>query len=419
MNPLSSQQWLKSLERFLNQERCKWAAPFLAWLCQPLGVLFLVGVSAFLCGLFVAPQGFVVLAAVVAVVVIGCIWPWIGIRGISCELSFSECRAEEGKAVETTLAITNRWPWPVWGLAVEGGFTQIGDAEETKLAVSRIAGWSRGYFHKAFVPTTRGRYPISKPKVVTEFPFGLWKASRPVEVKSSLIVWPERFALPPLALPCGAQSWTGQPSESTSGSIGHRTTVREYRHGDSIRQINWAKTALFDKLVSYEREGLAVSDATISLDTHSSVHRGIGKDSSVEWVIRIAASVCEALVRQGVNVTVISGTSQCQANSSGSSLVMLMDWFAAMEVYGQQDSQHKSYAGHSRWQTGLSIHITTDLSKNFSQDTIVYQTRLPAEKNSTRSFVRGNWITVSKEKDIPNQIRSVWQNGPRSFCHAV
>ena len=34
-----------------------------------------------------------------------------------------------------------------------------------------------------------------------------------------------------------------------------------------MRQIHWAKTALYDKLVSYDREGLAVSDATITLDT--------------------------------------------------------------------------------------------------------------------------------------------------------
>ena len=182
-------KWLRTL--FVEREFCTWATPYLRWFRQPLGVLMLLATAALLCGLFVAPQGFVVLAAILAVISIGCIWPWIGIRGVSCQLKFTANRTEEGKPVEAELVIANRWPWPVWGLAIEGGFAAQDESgnEETNqasIAVARVGGWSRGYFNWTFTPEQRGCFPMTDPKLVTEFPFGLWKAKRGVEVLSKL-----------------------------------------------------------------------------------------------------------------------------------------------------------------------------------------------------------------------------------------
>ena len=45
--------------------------------------LALTAIAALLCGLFVAPQGFVVFASVAAVIVVGCVWPWFESSGIA------------------------------------------------------------------------------------------------------------------------------------------------------------------------------------------------------------------------------------------------------------------------------------------------------------------------------------------------
>ena len=403
-----------------TREYCQWASPYLKYLRTPLGVLSLTAFAALLCGLFVVPHGFVVFAAIAAVIGIGCIWPWIGIRGISCQLQFNVPRTEEGNAVDVEMVITNRWPWPVWGLAVEGGLSPSEESSDhPEIAISRIAGWSRSHFHRPFVPTQRGRYPVGKPQLVTEFPFGLWKGRRAIEVASSLLVWPERFALPPLALPCGSQSWVGQPNEGSTGSLGHRTTVREYRRGDSMRQIHWAKTALYDKLVSYEREGVVVSDATVALDTHPSFHNGSGDQSSIEWTIRIAASICQALLQQGVNLIVLTHTSHFRALSRGNDLTSLMDWFALVDARDGSMPRSSVRSRSARFTNSLSVHITTDLSHSFSGDSIVYLTDSERSCSANDNYLPHSWITVRRGFDIPSQIRSSWRNGPRSVRHAV
>ncbi|REK17425.1 MAG: DUF58 domain-containing protein [Planctomycetota bacterium] len=408
----------RNLERFTRHvvigEIAAWATPCVRWLRQPLGVLALTALAALLCGLFVAPQGFVVFASVVAVMTVGCIWPWVGIRGVTCDLSFAATRTEEGKPVEAQLTITNRWPWPVWGLAVEGGLSRDGSAESrAAIAVSRVAGWSRGHYRWSFTPTMRGRYPIASPQLVTEFPFGLWKARKPVRVASDVIAWPRRFALPPLPMHFGRHSWVGQPTELAAGSLGHRTTAREYRQGDSMRQIHWAKTALYDRLVAYEREGFAISDATITLDTHSSLHPEDGPDSTLEWSIRIAASVGDALVRQGVGVTLVSHVGRFRLEATGSSPSGMLDWLALLD-----GSENGSIKPRTRsCSTALTIHITTDLSGATAGDSIVLRTG-PQRASVASRTAAGGWISVGPEGDIPLQIRKGWRNGPKRLRYA-
>ena len=347
---------------------------------------------------------------------VGCVWPWFGIRGVSCHLSFVTTRTEEGKPVEAELIIANRWPWPVWGLAVEGGFDQacLSD-EEATVAISRIGGWSKGRYRWSFTPTIRGKYPVGCPRLVTEFPFGLWKARKQVVVASSVIVWPQRFPLPPLPLHSGAQSWVGQPSESAAGSMGHRTMVREYRHGDSMRQIHWAKTALYDKLISFEREGSAVSDATITLDTSNSIHPETGPDSTLEWSIRIAASVGDALLRQGIALTLVAPKTKFRSAANGSNAAAMLDWLAVLEMCESNTDEGRSLRYSS---TALTINITTDLSEASAGDSIVLVTKPRCTPTPCSNPALNGWITVSPSADIPRQIRKGWRNGPRRLRHA-
>lgn len=411
---------LQRVQSHIDQrEYCAWATPYLRWLRQPLGVLAVIAIAALLCGLFVAAQGVVVFAATAAVITVGCVWPWIGIRGVSCHLSFATTRTEEGKPVEAELVITNRWPWPVWGLAIEGGFNRAGDSEEhAAIAISRVGGWSRGSYIWSFTPTMRGKYPITCPQLVTEFPFGLWKASKSVQVDSSLIAWPLRFPLPPLPLPSGTHSWVGQPSECAAGSLGHRTTVREFRQGDSMRQIHWAKTALYDKLVAYDREGLAISDATITLDNHPSLHPEPGPQSTLEWSVRIAASVGDALLRQGVSVTFVSHSDRFRSRSTGNGPCELLDWLAVLGSSERTPNTSRNNASASHEFTSLTVHITTDLSDGAGGDSIVLLTDSKQSLEPCRRAAADGWMSVQPNADVPLQIRKGWRNGPRRLRYA-
>ncbi len=91
---------------------------------NPLGVLILAALAALLCGLFLHPQGFVLGGGVLAVIVLGIVWPWLSLRGLTGSIAFDRVRVSEGDPVEVCLTLRNRLPWSAWGLAVRYGFTR-------------------------------------------------------------------------------------------------------------------------------------------------------------------------------------------------------------------------------------------------------------------------------------------------------
>lgn len=403
-------------------ESCRWALPYITRLQRPLSALVVAALCALLCGLLVAPQGYVVCSAVSFVIAIGCLWPWLGLRGVSCQIRFVEPRTEEGRPTEVEITIANHWPWPVWGLAIEGGFTPpfpaFAEDQTPDVAVSRISGWSRTQLCWQFTPEMRGRYPLTQPRLVNGFPFGLWKAEKPVEVLSKLIVWPLRFRLPPLLPPCGKQSWAGQANDRSSGRFGQRSSVREYCLGDSMRQIHWAKTAQYDKLVSYDREGYAFAEALVSLDTHPSLHRGGGPDSSVEWSVRIAASICDALLKQRISVKVVAHSGHFHAQATGARANALFDWLATL---GTESTARSIAAERARTRSpsdALSIHITTNHSTSISGDSIVFVADPDLETQTCTELSSQSWMKISGG-DVASQVRTGWQRSPRRRRRAV
>ncbi len=81
----------QSFRRFtgvLNHDFCPWANRYVYWLKQPIGWFILAATAALVIGVSVAPHALVIFAAISVVIVLGVAWPWIGVRGISCGLSF-------------------------------------------------------------------------------------------------------------------------------------------------------------------------------------------------------------------------------------------------------------------------------------------------------------------------------------------
>lgn len=54
---------------------------------NPLGILLLAAVAALLCGFFLHSQGFILCGGVLSVIVLGVLWPWICVRGLTGSLA--------------------------------------------------------------------------------------------------------------------------------------------------------------------------------------------------------------------------------------------------------------------------------------------------------------------------------------------
>lgn len=281
------------VSRLLNYDFCPSANRWVYWVKTPIASLSLAALSGLACALFVKPIALIAFAAVLVVVVLGYVWPAIAIRGMSASLKFRQRRVDEGDVAIAVLQVVNRWPWPVWGLSLEEGFGQ-----SPTLALAKVGELSSAEFSWEFVPDCRGEYPQATPRLMTGFPFGLRHASRPVAVEQTILVWPEIVELDTLLDAAETRPSDDVFSEQRVGESGDMTGTRPFRQGDSLRRVHWAQTARTGRMIVCERQAPAQAAVRVVFDSDPRVHSGQGRNSSLEWSIRLAASVCAAYHRE-------------------------------------------------------------------------------------------------------------------------
>jgi uncharacterized protein (DUF58 family) len=354
-------QSLPRLVNLFNHDFCPGANRYVYWLKQPIGWFVLAATAALTIGVSVAPQALVVCAAITAVVVLGVAWPWIGLRGISCSLSFDRHRATEGSPVGVRITVANRWPWPLWGLMVERGFfVSAVDPADASPAVSlaRIPGWSRSTFRWDFEPQRRGRYPTEVPRLASGFPFGIWHGHREIAVENELVVWPRMAALTSIP-PIHGRSLAVAGTESRqAGDEGDMLGVRPYRSGDALRHVHWAQTAKHDRLVVCERQATGRRRVQLILDADADAHRNGSAAESLEEVIRVGASIGRQLHAHHANIELRIGRRTVVAEPGNQGLKRMLDALATWSRAAEDSSGASS--GPEIDARSLLVVVTTD-----------------------------------------------------------
>jgi len=275
----------------LTHDFCPWANRYVYWLKTPIGWMVLALLASLLLGIYVSPQAFLASAGIVAVGVIGLSWPWVTVMGVGGELRWGVPRCSEGDRVEASLVVTNRWPWPLWGLSVEFDpqLRPVGWGA-SRVSIKRIAAMSRSVYCWEVEPNGRGLYPTAKVTLHTAFPFGIWTMTRPVAVPERLMVWPRltRLVDVPGDVRC-EQTGTGSVSQRC-GDEGDWTGVRPYRPGDTLRQVHWPQTARRDTLIVFERQATANPSVYVGLDVASAQH---ADRETRDAMVRLYGSLCQ------------------------------------------------------------------------------------------------------------------------------
>ena len=287
----------ESIGRGLNHDFCPSLNSYFHWLKQPIGWITCAAFLSFLVGIAIGPEGFIVMWTFLALLLIGFVWPWISMKGISCELTFSSQRSVEGEETIAKLQVNNRWPISIFGLTIEGDVLQdlITDEDEIAVRLKRAPGWSVSTYSWVIKPSKRGLLPAGTPQISNGFPFGLYQSSKEVQVKGRTIVWPNCQKLKGVPEVVGAQFNISGNLSDRAGNDGDVIGVRNYRHGDSLRNIHWAKTAARNRLIVQERQSYASRPYQIYVDLSPQAHCGIGSQSSFEWAIRIAGAISQNL----------------------------------------------------------------------------------------------------------------------------
>lgn len=392
------------------------ARRFAAKASTPLGVLLAGAVAAFLGGLFVTPQGFAVLAAILAVIAIGFVWPWISLRGVECTITFTARRGREGQPTPLSITVVNHWPLPVWGLAIEGALSN-GNGRCEAITLAKISGCSQSVFGCTLTPPCRGVYPRLSPQIVSGFPFGVYRAAKRVSVERGLTVWPETCQLVASRPSSAARSLDTDHSPAGVGLTGTRCGVREFRHGDNLRDIHWSKSASSDRLLVSERECDRADKAIVYVEGGSCLPTDREDDPTLEWSLRIAASLCESIVVHQGQVELCLGHDANPIESGVVGLDGLLDAIALFPAPAcKGHSSRPKRRGASTAEAAYSIGSGPSVRRGV-KSIVLCPVGFGSHAIAPADLADG-WLVLSSPRDAYSQLRAAWRRSGRRAVHA-
>ena len=235
---------------------------------------------------------------------------------------FSAERDHEGTVTESShvpvrLHITLRGGLPQSGLRV---------AEAVPTALDPLLGamsneakplteWNgqegtREYFIE---PQMRGVYQIGPARLETTDPLGLFSFSAPLGLQTELVVHPD--PVPARDWAVGGEGMHGlreRDGKTRRGEGMDFHGVRPYREGDTLRRVHWPTTARTGKLAVVEFERAYQQDIIVCMDLRKDIHRGQGRESTLEYAVKVAATLADRTHAAGGGVTLLTQNERVQ-----------------------------------------------------------------------------------------------------------
>lgn len=426
---------LQTFTMVLHYDFCPWANHWLAKLKHPASNLALAAFSALACGLFVKPIALIAFAVILVIVSLGYFWPAISTYGLSCTIRFSTRRITEGEHVRIVATISNRCPWPVWGLVVDPGLVMEAEFHSSSVVVRVIGGWSDQEVTWEVIPERRGEYPHWPPTIATDFPFGLRTTRHPVRVTEKLIVWPRLISLETLLDAAETRPTADVFSDVRTGDRGDIIGTRPFRDGDSLRRVHWVQTARTGRMIVTERQAATQPAIRVVFDSDPQLHDGSDPNGTLEWSIRIAASVCAAYHRENAFVECCFGHETVELSTGTVGLTRFLDtlakWTPCHSDHGtacQHDHRQDACPRiHHRNCGVFQLTITTDRGighrvehrhEHGEQKRVVLRTRTSAKAceicGDSHGTLQRHSIVLDHSDDIAAEFRRKW----RLACHA-
>ena len=327
------------VSRLLTTDFCPWANRFVYWLKEPVGWFVLATLISVLIGMYFAPIGWTLAAALVGMISVGMVWPWVAVRAVTCSLYPEVDQVHEDDDCFLKLSIRNRLPLPVWGLAVEGFLDRTVEESDSEsasetiptVALAFVRGLSISTYRFSINPSLRGRYPDEVPTLTCSFPFGIWTARRRFSDIKPITVWPKVFPISGETAMAGrrrAEHGEGNRPGRTGDFIG----VREYRQGDSAKQVNWVATARSGSLIVTQRSGPECPIVDVLVDVAAGQSRAQIADR-----IRVAASILASLHVASIPLRLRIGSRSIAPRLGRDGFAQLMDALADVPLDGDSE----------------------------------------------------------------------------------
>jgi uncharacterized protein (DUF58 family) len=220
----------------------------------------------------------------------------------------------EGRRVAVTLHVDSRGGLPQAALRladeVPPELLSPDESEETRPDVSGpLVVWDGHSGERVYElePQKRGVYRLGPTRLETTDPLGLFSFSVSLPAVSELVVHP--VPIPSHDHAVGGEGTFGlreRDGRTRRGEGMDFHGVREYRIGDNLRRVHWPTTARRGRLAVVEFERAYQQDIVIGLDLTAGTEHGEGRETTLEYAIKIAATLSDRTLRAGGGVTLVS-----------------------------------------------------------------------------------------------------------------
>ena len=170
----------------------------------------------------------------------------------------------------------------------------------------------------------RGHYPSATTSLETGAPLGLFVRRRRYEVPLNVTVYPVSYKIE--EVPISGDAWADQGHPARAEVASEIYGSREYHYGDSLRYIHWRNTARLGELVVKQFEETRQGSVALAFETGR--EWGEGRETTLEYSIKIAASLARHCGDSGRSIGILAGpTPLPKAN-----YLEAMDYLAGLAV---------------------------------------------------------------------------------------
>ncbi|MBC8104523.1 MAG: DUF58 domain-containing protein [Cytophagales bacterium] len=153
----------------------------------------------------------------------------------------------------------------------------------------------------------RGVFPLGPVKVETTDPLGLFVFTTTVDAHTEIVVHPEPlFARDRSIGGEGSYGIRERDGKTRKGQGMDFHGVREYQPGDELRRVHWRTTARTGKLAVVEFERAYQQNIVIALDLARGTEHGKDRETTLEYAIKVAATLADRTLKAGGGVTLIT-----------------------------------------------------------------------------------------------------------------
>jgi uncharacterized protein (DUF58 family) len=211
-----------------------------------------------------------------------------------------------GEDVPVTIQLTNQGRLPLpWVQVQESVAVQLKHGEPLHQVVSLARGQT-AEFHYKVIARRRGYYQLGPLRLTTGDLFGIHPELVAFLPADYLTVYPRLTPLTQLGLPSRLPFGTVASHQRLFEDPARPMGIRDFRSGDSMRQINWKASAHTRQLMVKTFQPAISLETAVLLNLHSADYQFGNRGDVTEWAIEVAASLAAHLVNQRQSVGLIT-----------------------------------------------------------------------------------------------------------------